>query len=107
MSVVITTYTLASGLMQQGMTWSQALVTILLGCGTVQVCTAAMLDRAIGPTVIKNLIDGMQQFMEKRGYKSLEDFRGMRREKVVMHSKIRRPEGKDYHGGHDAEGYAI
>ncbi len=31
MSVVITTYTLASGLMQQGMTWSQALVTILLG----------------------------------------------------------------------------
>jgi NCS1 family nucleobase:cation symporter-1 len=31
MSVVITTYTLASGLMQQGMTWWQALVTILLG----------------------------------------------------------------------------
>ncbi len=31
MSVVITTYTLASGLMQQGMTWAQALVTILLG----------------------------------------------------------------------------
>jgi NCS1 family nucleobase:cation symporter-1 len=31
MSVVITTYTLASGLMQQGMTWSQAMFTILLG----------------------------------------------------------------------------
>jgi len=31
MSVVITTYTLASGLMQQGMTWAQALITILLG----------------------------------------------------------------------------
>jgi NCS1 family nucleobase:cation symporter-1 len=31
MSVVITTYTLASGLMQQGMTWAQALFTILLG----------------------------------------------------------------------------
>jgi len=31
MAVVITTYTLASGLMQQGMTWWQALVTILLG----------------------------------------------------------------------------
>ena len=31
MSVVITTYTLASGLMQQGMTWWQAMVTILLG----------------------------------------------------------------------------
>jgi NCS1 family nucleobase:cation symporter-1 len=31
MSVVITTYTLASGLIQQGMTWSQAMLTILLG----------------------------------------------------------------------------
>ncbi|HVT44179.1 MAG TPA: NCS1 family nucleobase:cation symporter-1 [Thermoanaerobaculia bacterium] len=31
MSVVITTYTLASGLMTQGMTWWQALMTILLG----------------------------------------------------------------------------
>jgi nucleobase:cation symporter-1, NCS1 family len=31
MSVVITTYTLASGLMQQGMSWWQALLTILLG----------------------------------------------------------------------------
>jgi NCS1 family nucleobase:cation symporter-1 len=31
MSVVITTYTLASGLMEQGMTWWQAMMTILLG----------------------------------------------------------------------------
>jgi nucleobase:cation symporter-1, NCS1 family len=31
MSVVITTYTLASGLMQQGMIWWQAMLTILLG----------------------------------------------------------------------------
>jgi len=31
MSVVITTYTLASGLMEQGMTWWQAMVVILLG----------------------------------------------------------------------------
>src|SRR5688572_3337934 len=31
MSVVITTYTLASGLMSQGMNWWQAMMTILLG----------------------------------------------------------------------------
>ena len=37
MSVVITTYTLASGLMQQGMTWWQAMVTILLGNAIVLV----------------------------------------------------------------------
>ena len=87
-------------------TFSHALNYMLLGCGTVQVCTAAMLDRAIGPNVIKGLTEGMQQFMERRGYKSIEDFRGMRRGNVVVHSKIRRPEGKEYHGGHDAEGYA-
>ncbi len=65
-----------------------------------------MLDRAIGPNVIKGLIEGMEQFMEQRGYASLEDFRGLRRDRVVAHSQIRRPDGKDYHGGFDAEGYA-
>src|SRR6187551_317202 len=74
--------------------FGHALNYFLLGCGTVQVCTAAMLDRAIGPNVIKALMDGMEQFMAKRGYASLEDFRGMRRGNVVVHSKIRRPDGK-------------
>src|SRR5215510_10290710 len=37
MSVVITTYTLASGIMQQGMTWWQAMITILLGNSIVLV----------------------------------------------------------------------
>jgi NCS1 family nucleobase:cation symporter-1 len=37
MSVVITTYTLASGLLQQGMTWWQAMLVILLGNAIVLV----------------------------------------------------------------------
>ncbi|MFL5546298.1 MAG: NCS1 family nucleobase:cation symporter-1, partial [Gemmatimonadales bacterium] len=37
MSVVITTYTLASGLMEQGMSWWQAMLTILLGNSIVLV----------------------------------------------------------------------
>ena len=76
--------------------FSQALSYFLLGCGTVQVCTAAMLDHAIGPNVIKSLITGMDAFMTERGYASLEEFRGLRRDRVVAHSKIRRPEGKEY-----------
>jgi hypothetical protein len=48
----------------------------------------------------------MEQFMAKRGYQSLEDFRGLRRGNVVVHSAIRRPDGKEYHGGHEAEGYS-
>src|SRR5438876_2259776 len=60
--------------------FSQALSYILLGCGTVQVCTAAMLDQAIGPNIIKTLKHGMAEFLEKnasRGWKSLDDFRGL------------------------------
>ena len=86
--------------------FSQALNYCLLGCGTVQVCTAAMLDHAIGPNVIKSLTTGMIAAMEKNGWSTLEDFRGSRRDRVVTHSKIRRPDTKTYHGGYDAEGYA-
>jgi dihydropyrimidine dehydrogenase (NAD+) subunit PreA len=86
--------------------FSHALNYILLGCGTVQVCTAAMLDHAIGPNVIKNLTSGMTAAMERHGWKTLEDFRGLRRDRVVVHSKIRRPDDKEYHGGYEAEGYA-
>ena len=31
---------------------------------------------------------------------------GLRRDRVVTHSKIGRPDSKEYFGGHDAEGYA-
>jgi hypothetical protein len=49
----------------------------------------------------------MRAFMEKRGYERLEDFRGLRRDRVVSHSQIRRPDDSDYQGGHDIqEGYA-
>src|SRR5205809_3017896 len=66
-----------------------ALNYFLLGCGTVQVCTAAMLDHAVGPNVVKNLVRGMEDFLEKnaaRGWKSLEHFRGIRRDRIVSHS---------------------
>src|SRR3982750_1384088 len=53
-----------------------ALNYFLLGCGTVQVCTAAMLDHAIGPNVIKKLTLGMHEAMERHGWDSVEAFRG-------------------------------
>jgi dihydroorotate dehydrogenase len=83
-----------------------ALNYMLLGCGTVQICTAAMLDHAIGPNVIRNLKQGMVEFMARKRFTSLEAFRGLLRDRVVTHSQIRRPDEKDYHGGYEAEGYA-
>jgi dihydropyrimidine dehydrogenase (NAD+) subunit PreA len=91
--------------------FSHALNFFLLGCGTVQVCTAAMLDHAVGPAVIERLRKGMGEFLDKnaaRGFHRLEDFRGLRRDRVVGHSQIRRPADSDYHGGYeDYEGYAV
>jgi hypothetical protein len=72
----------------------------------VQVCTAAMLDHAIGPNVIKTLISGLQAFLDQHrddGWRTLDDFRGRRRDRIVAHSDIKRPDAKEYFGGH--EGY--
>ncbi|MBA3343064.1 MAG: hypothetical protein H0T48_14690 [Gemmatimonadaceae bacterium] len=86
---------------------SQAVSYFALGCGTAQVCTAAMLDHAIGPNVIKRLNEQYAAFLEKHGFKSLEDFRGARRDRVVLQSQIRRPSTSDYAGGYEpVEGYA-
>jgi dihydropyrimidine dehydrogenase (NAD+) subunit PreA len=95
-------------------TFEHALNYFLLGCGTVQVCTAAMLDHAVGPNVIKSLLSDMSEFIDRnasRGWNRLEDFRGLRRDRIVPHSQIKRPDTADYHGGYaDAteheEGYA-
>src|SRR5215208_6199417 len=90
--------------------FNQALSYFLLGAGTVQVCTSAMLDQAVGPNVIKRLLAGLDRFIDKHaadGWKSLEDFRGIRRDRMVAQSAIRRPAGDDYQGGYDVvEGYA-
>jgi hypothetical protein len=44
--------------------------------------------------------------MERYGWNTLEDFRGLRRDRVVAHSRIRRRDAEAYHGGYEAEGYA-
>jgi dihydropyrimidine dehydrogenase (NAD+) subunit PreA len=91
-------------------TFDHALSYFALGCGTVQVCTAAMLDQAVGPNVIRELKSGLLRFLEAHagdGWTRVDDFVGIRRDRVVAQSKIRRPDEKDYRGGYEAEGYAV
>jgi dihydroorotate dehydrogenase len=87
-----------------------ALNYFVLGCGTVQVCTAAMLDHAVGPNVVKRLIRDATEFFDRnasKGWRGFADIVGLRRERVVPHSQIKRPESADYQGGHEPqEGYA-
>jgi len=93
-------------------TFAHALNYLMLGCGTVQVATAAMLDHAIGPNVIRDLTTGLSDFLDRngeRGWNTVEDIRGLTRGKVVAQSAIARPDGSGYRGGYqedDAEGYA-
>ena len=91
--------------------FAQALSYFLLGCGTVQVCTAAMLDHAIGPNVIKRLNAGLDAFLEKHADKTagtrLEDFRGSRTRSCGSAIADPTAEHADYQGGYEpVEGYA-
>src|SRR5437868_10614155 len=89
--------------------FNKALSYLLLGCCPVQVCTAAMLDQAVGPNVIRKLLAGLDRFLEEHAgeFKMVEDFRGIRRDRIVLQSEIRRPDSADYHSGYEAvEGYA-
>ena len=55
-------------------TWRDAAEYIALGCGTVQVCTAAM---TYGFKIVEEMIDGLSNYMDEKGFDTIEDFRGM------------------------------
>ncbi|MFT4114767.1 NAD-dependent dihydropyrimidine dehydrogenase subunit PreA [Silvibacterium sp.] len=55
-------------------TWRDAAEFILLGSGTVQVCTAAM---HYGYRIVEDMIDGLATWMREKSYASIEDFRGL------------------------------
>jgi dihydropyrimidine dehydrogenase (NAD+) subunit PreA len=61
-------------------TWRDAAEFILLGCGTVQVCTAAM---HYGYRIVEDMIDGLQNWMREKGFARIEDFRGLSAPKVT------------------------
>ena len=53
--------------------WRDAAEYIALGCGTVQVCTAAMV---YGFKIVQDMIDGLEDFMDSHGYATIADFQG-------------------------------
>jgi len=54
-------------------TWRDAAEFLSLGCGSVQVCTAAM---RFGFKIIDDMVDGLSNWMDEKGYATLDDFRG-------------------------------
>jgi dihydropyrimidine dehydrogenase (NAD+) subunit PreA len=55
-------------------TWSDAVEFMLLGAGTVQVCTAVM---HYGYRVVEDMTEGLENWMRSKGFATLEDFRGL------------------------------
>ena len=54
-------------------TWRDAAEFMALGSGTVQVCTAAM---HYGFRIVDDMIDGLSNWMDEKGYATLDDFVG-------------------------------
>ena len=54
--------------------WRDAAEFIALGCGNVQVCTAAMV---YGFKVVKEMIAGLEAWMDEKGYARIDDFAGL------------------------------
>ncbi|WP_406649536.1 NAD-dependent dihydropyrimidine dehydrogenase subunit PreA [Aliisedimentitalea scapharcae] len=55
-------------------TWRDAAEFMAMGAGNVQVCTAAM---TYGFRIVEEMISGLSQWMDEKGYESTADFLGM------------------------------
>jgi dihydropyrimidine dehydrogenase (NAD+) subunit PreA len=54
-------------------TWRDAAEFMALGCGTVQVCTAAM---TYGFKIVEEMADGLSAWMDEKGYTAVDQFVG-------------------------------
>ncbi|MEM6745107.1 MAG: tRNA-dihydrouridine synthase [Pseudomonadota bacterium] len=72
------------------------------GAGNLQVCTAAMEEKGSGGVGIKligELTEDLGEYLERRGLSSIEEFRGIARERIVEHAQVRR-KSDAYNGGY-------
>ncbi len=53
--------------------WRDAAEFIALGCGNVQVCTAAM---TYGFKIVQEMVDGLSEYMDAKGFATIDAFRG-------------------------------
>src|SRR5579875_3697950 len=61
-------------------TWQDAAEFMLLGAGNVQVCTAVM---HYGYRIVEDIGDGLLAWMRRKGYETIDDFRGASLPKVT------------------------
>jgi len=68
-------------------TWEDVVKYLLVGATVVQTCTAVVME---GYEVLRELRQGLERFMDERGYQRLDDFRGKVNERILGTEEIDR-----------------
>jgi len=64
--------------------WKTAVEYIMVGATAVQICTAVMFR---GLRVGKEILQGINDFMDRKGYKTIDDFKGISVSKIMPFGK--------------------
>lgn len=67
--------------------WEDVVKLLLCGAGVVQTCTAIVLS---GYRVVKGLNEGLANWMNRKGYETLSQFRGKSANKILTTNKVDR-----------------
>lgn len=70
-------------------TWQDVIKCIMCGASTVQTCTAIMYGR-LGYGVVKDFIDNLREFMERKGFSKVEEFKGITIHQILPFDKVDR-----------------
>jgi len=67
--------------------WQDAVEYIAVGAGAVQICTEVMLH---GFAVIKTMLKGLENYMQRKDITSLSDICGLASQKMISHESLNR-----------------
>jgi len=65
--------------------WKDVVKYIMVGATTVQVCGAIFAE---GYKVLGKIVHGLEEYMERKGYKSIEDFKGLMLKDIIPRNKM-------------------
>lgn len=68
-------------------TWQDAAQFILLGATTLQVCSAVMEN---GYGIVEKLTEGLLNYMNLKGFETIEEFRGLALKNIYKHNQLNR-----------------
>lgn len=67
--------------------WKDSVEYMLLGANHVQICTEVMLK---GFHIIENLIEGLESYLEDKGFNSVKEITGLTIDRITTHEKLER-----------------